>query len=525
MRIALPCPPCLRKSGTPCRTIVAIGLYLAILTSAWSAAAIAEEPAWRQTATFPAEEARQAVAVDEQHVYAITNDRIARYDRATGRRTGMSTGDAKHLNSGFLADGKLYCAHSNYPGTPEISQLMALDLDTLRLETFHDFADYGGSLTWAVKHRGNWWCNFARYGDSNAETFLVRLDDRWQELGRWTYPLEVIRQLGKYSISGGVWREGLLLCTDHDNERLYRLRLPESGKVLELVDVQQAPFAGQGIAHDPATGGLAGIRRAQRQVVFASLNDPQNAPDSAPANGPLRLKILSYNIHHGEGVDGRLDLERIAGVIRAADPDLVALQEVDRNTVRTGKVDQPAELARLTGRHVAFGDNIPYQGGEYGNAVLSRWPIVRLENLRLPSLDHGEQRGVLEVEVRPPGSAQAVILLCTHLDARRAGTERIASAKAINLLASKRGTLPMILAGDLNDTTTSATLTELATTWKNTNGKVTPTSPAKTPLRQIDFVLTLAQHPWNVAEVRVIDEALASDHRPIMATVELPPLR
>jgi endonuclease/exonuclease/phosphatase family metal-dependent hydrolase len=498
---------------------------LAILTSANLTAAIAAEPAWRQTSTLDAEEARQAVAVDEHRVYAITNDRIARYDRATGRRTGVSTGDAKHLNSGFLADGRLYCAHSNYPGTPEISQLMALDLDTLRLETFHDFADYGGSLTWAVKHDGNWWCNFARYGNANAETFLVRFDDRWHEIGRWTYPAEVIRQLGKHSISGGVWRDGLLLCTDHDNERLYRLRLPKGGKLLELVDVQPAPFAGQGIAHDPVTGGLVGIRRAQRQVVFASLGDPRDASNQSPAKKPLRLTILSYNIHHGEGGDGRLDLARIADVIRAADPDLVALQEVDRNTARTGKVDQPAELARLTDRHFAFGANIPYQGGEYGNAVLSRWPIARTENHRLPSYDRGEQRGVLEVEVRPLESEQAVVLLCTHLDARRGDSERIASAKAINELTIKRGEQPMILAGDLNDTTSSATLAELATAWKNASGKVTPTSPAKAPLRQIDFVLTLARHSWKIVEVRVLDEAVASDHRPILATVEFSPLR
>src|SRR5690242_10620478 len=77
---------------------------------------------------------------------------------------------------------------------------------------------------------------------------------------------------------------------------------------------------------------------------------------------PLVLRVLTYNIHHGEGVDRQFDLSRIADVIRSASPDLVALQEVDRNTHRTGNVDQPAELARLMGMHVAFEPNIKFEG-------------------------------------------------------------------------------------------------------------------------------------------------------------------
>src|SRR3954468_2494324 len=92
-------------------------------------------------------------------------------------------------------------------------------------------------------------------------------------------------------------------------------------------------------------------------------------------HGPERVRVLSYNIHHGEGVDGKLDLERIAAVINAVEPDLVALQEVDQRVARTRLIDEPADLARLTKMHVAFGANLALQGGHYGNAVLSRWPI------------------------------------------------------------------------------------------------------------------------------------------------------
>src|SRR5690606_15119708 len=134
---------------------------------------------------------------------------------------------------------------------------------------------------------------------------------------------------------------------------------------------EKIPFTGQGIAVDPLTGGLVGIHRGKKQILLA-------AQDAAPA--ALRLRVLSYNIHHAEGVDRKLDVERIAKIIVAAKPDLVALQEVDQKVTRTRGVDQPAELARLTGMHMAFGGNIRLQGGEYGNAVLSRWPIKAQKN-------------------------------------------------------------------------------------------------------------------------------------------------
>src|SRR5437762_3345786 len=80
---------------------------------------------------------------------------------------------------------------------------------------------------------------------------------------------------------------------------------------------------------------------------------------------PLRLTVMRYNIHHCEGTDKKLDVARIAAVINAAKPDLVALQEVDRNTNRTNHVDQPAELAKLTKMHVFFGKAMDFEGGEY----------------------------------------------------------------------------------------------------------------------------------------------------------------
>lgn len=251
--------------GRGCLALVFAGSCLALM---------AEEPhasqlAYVQTGTLSAPEANQAAAVDERFAYAIDNAVVAKYDRATGKRMATSSGEAKHLNSGFLWQGKLYCAHSNYPRKPEQSEIMFVDPASMALTSFKRFTDNYGSLTWAVNEAGVWWCNFAHYGTNNAKTVLVKFDAEWREQGIWTYPPEVVKDLGQMSISGGLWKDGLLLTTGHDHLVIYRLRLPKQGRVLELMDVVRTPFPGQGIAVDPKTGGLVGIDRGKKQIIFA----------------------------------------------------------------------------------------------------------------------------------------------------------------------------------------------------------------------------------------------------------------
>jgi hypothetical protein len=236
------------------------------------------QSAWQATRTLAAPEAHQAAAADVKFVYAITNDKVAKYDRESGEKVGESTGEAQHLNSGFLHEGKLFLAHSNYPRTPEESKLMVLDLKTLKLTAHHDFGNFGGSLTWAIFHDGHWWCNFARYGVNNAETFLVKFDSNWKEVARWTYPQDLIAKLGGNSLSGGIWYDEKLLVTGHDDPVVFQVRVPERGDVLELVGERKVPFTGQGIAVDPKTGGLVGINRKRRQIIFATLQESEAQP-------------------------------------------------------------------------------------------------------------------------------------------------------------------------------------------------------------------------------------------------------
>ncbi len=260
-----------------------LSICLGLLFPLLAGAAADESPGgWVMAAELAAPEAHQAAAADQRFFYAINNTTVAKYDRQTGRRVSVSEGEARHLNSGWIRDGQLYCAHSNYPQTPERSELRVVDLKTMRLSVFKDFGESAhGSLTWAVHHDGFWWCNFARYGDQNHRTVLVQYDDDWRQLAVWRYPPEVLAELGSYSVSGGIWRSGQLLTTGHDDRVLYRLRLPDQSatpdgqgdqqpQALEYIDTVPAPFTGQGIAEDPATGGLVGIDRARRRIVVAA---------------------------------------------------------------------------------------------------------------------------------------------------------------------------------------------------------------------------------------------------------------
>ncbi len=237
---------------------------------------------------------------------------------------------------------------------------------------------------------------------------------------------------------------------------------------------------------------------------------------------PTPLRVLSYNIHHGEGMDGRVDLERIAEVIRRSEADLVALQEVDRGVKRTDRVDQPARLAELTGMHVVFERNIEHEGGDYGNAVLSRMPVERHQNHFLPQSRPGEQRGLLEVHVTVDN--EPLVFYATHFDYRPSDEERMASVTMLKEKMEPHAGLPIIVAGDLNDTPDSRVLVAatafLLDTCEDDSGAAL-TFPADAPEKRIDYILTNGHPSLRCVDFRVIPESVASDHRPILAVFEI----
>lgn len=242
-----------------------------------------------------------------------------------------------------------------------------------------------------------------------------------------------------------------------------------------------------------------------------------------------QIRVLSYNIHYGYGTDGRLNLKRIAEVINSVNPDIVALQEVERSRPRTLLVDQAAKIARLTGFTAVYGPNITYGyglGGKYGNAVLTRFPVISHKNYLIPRT-RGSQRGVLDVELAIPqeyGFDNNLVLhvFDTHLEPGvKRKIERAVSAGFIEALVQPMLGNPMILAGDFNDVPESRTMSLFRNIWEIADyGKALITGPSVVPQKQIDQVLFHPKDRWKVIEVRVIDEKVASDHRPILAVLE-----
>ena len=250
---------------------------------------------------------------------------------------------------------------------------------------------------------------------------------------------------------------------------------------------------------------------------FASCSTAPDGTSGEPEAEELR--VLTYNLHHGEGVDGRLDLERLARVIRGSGADLVALQEVDRETARSAGVDQLQVLAELTGLHPYFAEFFPYQGGRYGLAVLSREPAADHRVIALPP-GKLEARAALLVQLSGPGD-EALTFVCAHLDWLSPDTQRFAQATQLaSVLGELDGTV--LLAGDLNDTPESRTLVLLRERldYRPRSEALRPTFPAPEPAKEIDYVLWRSAHLKPVSSV-VLDEPVASDHRPVLATFQL----
>ena len=230
-------------------------------------------PGYEASQRIPAVEATQAAAADEQNFYAISSTTVAVYERASSKRIQTTTSPGTlHLNSGFLWQGKIYCAHSNYPKQPHSSDIRVFDPKTAKLTIFHTFAQPPGSLVWCIRRGDSWWCCFAHYGADNAKTVLVEYRAEFQEKRLWTFPEKVIAEWDGMSASGGIWDGETLLTSHHHDPVLYRLRIPQRGTVLELVERLNCPFPGQGIAVDPVTGGLIGI---EREIVLARLREPR----------------------------------------------------------------------------------------------------------------------------------------------------------------------------------------------------------------------------------------------------------
>lgn len=260
-------------------------LYLGLLAST----VFAQPPEFDATIVqqFDAFDAYQAVAVDANTFYAINNTRITQHDKRDGRVLQQSAVDEAasesliHLDSGVVLDGKLYAAHSNYPGYPMTSSVEVWDVENLQHLESHHFGVMLGSLTWLDRHEGYWWATFANYDvvqrgmttpyGETKNTVMVQLDDDFEVLKLWSLPAEILRRMSPMSNSGGSWgRDGLLYLSGHDDPEIYVMSAPvEKAELNWHATIRIPGLNGQGIAWDRTVEGniLWAILRSTRQVL------------------------------------------------------------------------------------------------------------------------------------------------------------------------------------------------------------------------------------------------------------------
>ena len=226
---------------------------------------------------FKIKEAHQGVAVDDQFFYAITNEAIGKYRKDSGERVAgwqdAKDGRIKHLNAGVVLNGKLYCAHSNFPAVPMESSVEIWATQSMQYLKTIDLSHVGGSLTWVDRRDGAWFACFAQYAKTGnpADTRVVRFDEQWKKQQAWSFPSELISQFGKNSSSGGSFGPGgRLFITGHDAQEFYVLDAPGKDAMLAWTAALRISAHGQAFAWDRGDEGvLYSIDRKTNEVIVS----------------------------------------------------------------------------------------------------------------------------------------------------------------------------------------------------------------------------------------------------------------
>ncbi|MCC5939749.1 MAG: endonuclease/exonuclease/phosphatase family protein [Lunatimonas sp.] len=235
------------------------------------------------------------------------------------------------------------------------------------------------------------------------------------------------------------------------------------------------------------------------------------------------ISVLSYNIHHCNppSKPGFIDVEAIAKVIRESGADLVALQEVDVYTERSGKsLHQAEKLGELTGMYWYFYKSIDHAGGEYGNALLSKFPISAKGGFSLPNDPDTEPRTAVFIDIELPGGKE-ITFAGTHLEFKREEVT-LRQAKAIVAFFEDRSPKPIILAGDFNAEVTMSPMVYLDSHFQRPcTENCAPTIPQVNPQKEIDFVMVKPKEAFVVTSHEVINESYASDHLPVLVNFQV----
>lgn len=250
----------------------------------------------------------------------------------------------------------------------------------------------------------------------------------------------------------------------------------------------------------------------------------------------IELTVASYNI----AASRVSSPEEVGKAIKAMNADFVALAEVDVNTERSGHKDQVAIIAKESNMYPVFGKAIDFEGGEFGPALLSKYPIIKSQNFLLPVPGDGRQHVLIVAEVQVPNFKEPVLFMAAHLDYKEDPAVRMNQVREINgvAIASIKNIFPgiesrvKILAGDFNEVDGTPIMDELYRYWNPVLDKDADnrTWPAINPALAIDHILTYKGQKWDVKEVIIpnqgekwngINWQAVSDHVPVVARLRL----
>lgn len=247
-----------------------------------------------------------------------------------------------------------------------------------------------------------------------------------------------------------------------------------------------------------------------------------------PPKGRI-IRVMTYNIYGARATNpsNAADLDALAEVIRRQQPDFVTLNEVDVFTNRTGKnVHQARDLAEKLGMEWHFAKAIDRDGGEYGDAVLSKHPILETRSYRLPCAAElpGEDRSLCVIRVEIDG--KSLFVASTHLDHLSSDASRMVQAAEIRRIRDTELGGDLILAGDLNAVPSSNVIATMTSFLTNVGTIDQYTFPSDAPTRKIDYILYAPIEHFGVQNCTVVsrgdqqvDGVDASDHRPVVADI------
>jgi len=229
-----------------------------------------------------------------------------------------------------------------------------------------------------------------------------------------------------------------------------------------------------------------------------------------------QLRVMSFNILHGTNSSGTVTLEKQAEAIKEVKPDLVGLQEVDDKVDRSKRLDQPKKLGELTGMYYAFGAHFEYQGGHYGNAILSRFPLSDVRDRRITLFTKEgttETRNLISATAMLDDGS-TVVIASVHMGLNQE-SRLVQAGEIVDYLDDYD--VPVILTGDFNAEPGTPELARLQKMFAATGTSVTGTYPVGAPTKTIDFIMVSRQDLLSVETYKVLSDVPYSDHYPIVS--------